>query len=237
MLHQFSGGRSYFALLPVAFDPVERGAFGVWAAWLLANIALFSPIQFHNWLWPMQFAYFFPYTFLALCICALFLPIRPGWKFGLAALCALAGNYSFVHGNLIWLVALPVILFAPGILETATRRKFAVGWIALSLLASGPYFWGLDHNSAAPAYASGHEGVPPTFTTFEQLRTHPWSTLIQMGVFVAGMFGNAVGRGFPVLDKSHAGSSRGGYGPVACRWRLVLACRRDVLRSANSGSG
>ena len=33
--------------------------------WVLANIALFSPIQFHNWLWPMQFAYFLPYTFLA----------------------------------------------------------------------------------------------------------------------------------------------------------------------------
>ena len=36
--------------------------------WVLANIALFSPIQFHNWLWPMQFAYFLPYTFLALCL-------------------------------------------------------------------------------------------------------------------------------------------------------------------------
>ena len=29
-------------------------------AWGLANVALFSPIQFHNWLWPMQFAYFLP---------------------------------------------------------------------------------------------------------------------------------------------------------------------------------
>ena len=38
-------------------------------AWGLANVALFSPIQFHNWLWPMQFAYFLPYTFLALCFC------------------------------------------------------------------------------------------------------------------------------------------------------------------------
>ena len=27
---------------------------GVWITWLLANIALFSPIQFHNWLWPMD---------------------------------------------------------------------------------------------------------------------------------------------------------------------------------------
>jgi hypothetical protein len=41
---------------------------GVLWTWVLSNIA---PIQFHNWLWPMQFAYFLPYTFLALCLCAL----------------------------------------------------------------------------------------------------------------------------------------------------------------------
>ena len=111
--------------------------FGVWVTWFLANIALFSPIQFQNWLWPMQFAYFLPYTFLALSLWALYLPIGAGKKFALAAACALAGNYSFVQGNLIWVVALPVILFAPGILDEGARRKFAVSWTVLGLLAVG----------------------------------------------------------------------------------------------------
>ncbi len=203
---------------------------GVWVTWLLANIALFSPIQVHNWLWPMQFAYFFPYTFLALCVCTLYLRIGAGWKFGLAAACALAGNYSFVHGNLIWLVALPVILFAAGILEKGTRRTFAVSWIALGLLASGLYFWGLNHNSAAPAYAYGHQGVPPTFSTLEQLQAHPWSTLVQMGLFVAGMFGNAVGRGFPVYDNLMLVHRAGLVVMLLAAAVLYLAWRRDVLR-------
>ncbi|HEY5743590.1 MAG TPA: hypothetical protein VIS99_13730 [Terrimicrobiaceae bacterium] len=206
--------------------------FGVWATWFLANIALFSPIQFHNWLWPMQFAYFFPYTFLAICISALFLRIAPGWKFGLAAASALAGNYSFVHGNLIWLVALPVILFAPGILEKETRRTFAVCWIALGLLAAGLYFWGLNHNGAAPAYAYGHEGVPPTFSTLEQLRTHTGSTLIQMGLFVAGMFGNAIGRGYPVFDNLILVHRAGVMVMLLAAVVLFLAWRRDVLRGS-----
>jgi hypothetical protein len=173
---------------------------GVWITWLLANVALFSPIQFHNWLWPMQFAYFLPYTFLALCICALYLRIDARPKFALAAGCALAGNYSFVQGNLIWLVTLPVILFAPGILSESARRKFAAGWLLLGLLAVGLYFNGLDHNSAPPTYAYGHPGVLPTFTTFERLQAHPAATLAQMGLFITGMFGNAIARGFPVLD-------------------------------------
>ena len=32
------------------------------------------------------------------------------------------------------------------------------------------YFRGLEHNSAAPDYAYGHEGVPPTISTLRQLQ-------------------------------------------------------------------
>ena len=204
--------------------------FGVWVTWLFANIALFSPIQFQNWLWPMQFAYFLPYTCLALCTCALYLRIAAGWKFGLAAVCALAGNYSFVQGNLIWVVTLPVILFAPGILKEGTRRKFAVSWFALGLLAAGLYFHGLDRNSAEPAYAYGHQGIPPTFSTFEQLRAHPWPTLVQMGLFIVGMFGNAVGRGFPVLDNLMLVRRAGAVVLLLALVGLYAAWRNDALR-------
>ncbi len=203
---------------------------GAWITWLLANIALFSPVQFHNWLWPMQFAYFLPYTFLALCFCALYLRIGAGWKFGLAAACAIAGNYSFVQGNLIWLVALPVILFAPGILEEEVRRKFAVGWLALGLLAAGLYFHGLNHNSADPAYAYGHQGVPPTFSTLEQLRAHPGTTLSQMGLFVVGMFGNAIGRGFPVLDNLMLARRAGAVVLLLALVWAYMAWKRGALR-------
>ena len=203
---------------------------GVWVTWFLANIALFSPIQVHNWLWPMQFAYFLPYTFLALCMGTLYLRIGAGWKFGLAAMFAAAGNYSFVQGNLIWFVTLPVILIAPGILEERARRKFAVSWSVLGLLAVALYFHGLHHNAAAPAYAYGHDGVPPTFSTLEQLRAHPWSTLLQMGSFIIGMFGNAVGRGFPVLDNLMLVRRAGAAVLLLAFICLLAAWRKGALR-------
>ena len=142
-------------------------------AWVLVNVALFSPIQFHNWLWPMQFAYFLPYTFLALCLCALYARIAALPKFALAALFALAGNYSFVQGNLIWPAVLPVIVFAPDILAKQARKKFAIAWLFLGAVAVTLYFRGLEHNSAAPDYAYGHEGVPPTMSTLHQLHERP----------------------------------------------------------------
>jgi hypothetical protein len=63
---------------------------------------------------------------LALCLCALYARIPAVPKFVLAAIFALAGNYSFVQGNLIWLVTLPVILFALNILPANVRRNFAI---------------------------------------------------------------------------------------------------------------
>ncbi|MGB9277523.1 MAG: hypothetical protein WCC08_20070, partial [Terrimicrobiaceae bacterium] len=168
--------------------------------WVLANIALFSPIQFHNWLWPMQFAYFLPYTFLALCLCALYARVPALPKFVLAAIFALAGNWSFVQGNLIWPAALLVILFAPDILRKGVRRNFAVAWVLLGTVAVTFYFWGLEHNSAAPDYAYGHEGVPPTMSTLREFHEHPANTVLRMGLFILGMFGNSIARGFPVAD-------------------------------------
>jgi hypothetical protein len=173
---------------------------GVLWAWVLVNVALFSPIQFHNWLWPMQFAYFLPYTFLALCLVALYARIAALPKFLLAAVFALAGNYSFVQGNLIWPAVLPVILFAPDILAKGARRNFAIAWVLLGSLSMTLYFWGLQHNSAISDYAYGHEGVPPTMSTLRLLQEHPTQTVFRMGRFILAMFGNAIARGFPVAD-------------------------------------
>jgi hypothetical protein len=198
-------------------------------AWVLVNIALFSPIQFHNWLWPMQFAYFLPYTFLTLCLCALYARIAALPKFALAALFALAGNYSFVQGNLIWPAVLPVIVFAPGIFAKEARKNFAIAWLLLGALAVTLYFRGLEHNSAAPDYAYGHEGVPPTMSTLHQLQEHPLETTFRMGRFVIAMFGNAIGRGFPVANNLVFSSLCGAIVLLFAVIGLVVAWKRDLF--------
>ena len=198
-------------------------------AWGLANVALFSPIQFHNWLWPMQFAYFLPYTFLALCFCTLYIRIPALPKFVMAAVFALAGNFSFVQGNLIWPAVLPLILFAPGILAKGARRNFAVAWVFLGALAVTLYFWGLERNSAAPEYAYGHKGIPPTMSTLHLLREHPANTISRMGLFILGMFGNSVSRGFPVSSNLIFSQICGSIVLIVAAIGLVVAWRRGLF--------
>jgi hypothetical protein len=131
---------------------------------------------------------------------------------------------------LIWLVTLPVILWAPGILEERARRKFAVSWMVLGIVSAGLYFYGLNQNSAPPAYAYGHEGIPPMFSTFELLRADPGKTLVEMGLFIVGMFGNAVGRGFPVLDNLMLVRRAGAAVLLLALVGLGVAWRKNALK-------
>jgi hypothetical protein len=202
---------------------------GVLWTWVLMNIALFSPIQFHNWLWPMQFAYFLPYTCLALCLVVLYARIPALPKFVLAALFALAGNFSFVQGNLIWPAVLPVILFAPDILAKTSRRNFAIAWILTGAVALTLYFWGLQHNSAIAEYAYGHEGVPPTMSTLRLLQEDPTQTVFRMGRFVMAMFGNSIARGFPVADNLVFGHILGAVVLLLALLGIVVVWRRRLL--------
>jgi hypothetical protein len=197
--------------------------------WVLANVALFSPIQFHNWLWPMQFAYFLPYTFLALCFCTLYARVPALPKFVLAALFALAGNCSFVQGNLIWHAALPIILFAPDILGKGVRAKFAIAWAALGTVMVTFYFWGVEHNTAISEYAYGHDGVPPTISTLHELREHPANTILRMGLFILGMFGNSIARGFLVSNNLVFSQICGAMLLILALIGLAIAWRRGFF--------
>ncbi len=168
------------------------------SVWLLVNAILFSPIQWHNWLWPMQFCYFLPYTLLGLALVALYSDLAVGWRFALALLCAWAASFSFVHGLLLWPVLLPVLLRDRRFDSARARRTFGGVWLASGLLAFILYFHGISQNAADPSYAYLHQGVPPTSSTLRLLREAPLDTLGRMLQFALAMFGNAIARGFPV---------------------------------------
>jgi hypothetical protein len=189
------------AALSLALLWLLRRTFGTGRAtpwvWLLANVILFSPIQWHNWLWPMQFCYFLPFAFLGFALVAWYSDLSLRWRFGLAQLCAWAGSFSFVHGLLIWPVMLPVLLRDRRWDSARARRVFGAAWLLAALLAFILYFDGLSRNAADPAYAYLHKGVPPTTSTLRLLREQPLDTLERMARFALAMFGNAVARGFP----------------------------------------
>jgi hypothetical protein len=166
----------------------------------LANVVLFSPIQWHNWLWPMQFCYFLPYTFLFLGLAGFSSRLAAGWRYAILQGCAWAATFSFVQGLLLWPVLAPVVWRDPRWPSPRWRRAATGVWIAAAVLATGLYFHNLSHNTALPDYAYFHKGEPPTASTLRLFERNPLATSAEMAAFAAMMFGNAMGRGLPVAS-------------------------------------
>ena len=120
-------------------------------------------------------------------------------------------------------------MFAPGVLAKGARRNFAIAWIVLGALAVTLYFWGLEHNSAAPDYAYGHKGVPPTTSTLRLLRERPANTIFRMDLFILGMFGNSVARGFPVTSNLAFSQICGSIVLIVAAIGLTVAWRRGLF--------
>ena len=118
---------------------------------------------------------------------------------------------------------------APDILRKGARTNFAIAWVVLGTAAVTFYFWGLQHNAAMSEYAYGHDGVPPTISTLRQLREHPANTIFRMGLFVLGMFGNSIARGFPVSDNLVFSQICGAIVLMLALVGLAIAWRRGLF--------
>jgi hypothetical protein len=77
-------------------------------AWLLINFLLFAPSQYENFLSGFAFEIFIPFLCLFGCIAINLSNWRLPAKVVGNSLLALLANYTFVHGILLWPLALPI---------------------------------------------------------------------------------------------------------------------------------
>ena len=201
--------------------------------WLLANLVVFSPIQWHNWLWPMQFCYFLPFTLpRRSCLAAFYSDLSAGVRFALCQALRLGRDLQLRPRPLVWLVMLPALLRdARWSSPRARRLAAASGRLGASSPPSSTSTVSSEHGRprlrvppqgrAADRVDAGAAGDQPGRD----------ARLACCG-FAFAMFGNAVARGFPVSSnlslsiKLGCPAARGGVG-----LRVALA-RRGRLAGA-----
>jgi len=122
-----------------------------WLLYLMANLLIFSPIQYENWLQGEQLIYFVPVACLTSCLsiaCASRLSAQMKWL--LCAALSLVGTYSAANGMLCWLLVLPALWQTHDAVNRQRRRAWLLGWCAASTAALALYFHDYEHPSRNP---------------------------------------------------------------------------------------
>jgi hypothetical protein len=125
------------------------------AAYLLANILIFSPVQYENWMQGQQLVYFVPIACLSSCLVIAFSQtLGATTRWGLCALLCTISTFSSANGILCWLLVLPVLV-KPLSLEGLRAGKWRIAaWLTAFVLSLLVYFHGYQHPSHHPAVST-----------------------------------------------------------------------------------
>ncbi len=125
--------------------------------WFLANLLIFSPAQYENWLWGIGVENVLPMLWTALAIAAAASLLRPVVKVALVVAFAALATWSSGNGMLAWGLAGGVLLWAPTWRELRSRWPLALVLVAVVAVVLVVYFSGM-----APP---NHRGLRPYDST------------------------------------------------------------------------
>lgn len=110
--------------------------------WLLfvANLLVFAPIQYENWLFGMQVVMFMPITCLTTCIVVAYSRLAMPTKFTIGIILSIISTYSYANGMLLWVVALPVLAWSDSWQQLKQKKWLILAWIICFAASTILYF-------------------------------------------------------------------------------------------------
>jgi hypothetical protein len=146
-----AGGLLFAALTVLTLRRLSRSSAGPVPLHLAADLAtallLFSLVQWENWLWGMQSAWFLANLCFVLALAALRpgnVPPRPR-RIALAAALCLVATLTTAQGPFSWLALLPLVTWGGG-----RRIRPLAAWLCLTAAAWAMLFVGLRHARHGP---------------------------------------------------------------------------------------
>lgn len=111
--------------------------------WLFiaANVLIFSPIQYENWLQGQQVIFFVPVACVTTgLLVASATRLRPLIRFLLCGALSVISSFSAANGMLCFVVLLPVLAWPSSKAQHFSRRWLLAGWMMAFALSAGLYF-------------------------------------------------------------------------------------------------
>jgi len=118
---------------------------------ILSCILLFSIVQYGNWLWGFQLAWFLINTCILLAVLVVNAKscLSPKVKILASAMFCFIASFSCAHGLLSWLALIPSVLSIPG--KASYRKNRLIAWILLFLISFTIYLTDYSSPSHHPS--------------------------------------------------------------------------------------
>jgi hypothetical protein len=124
-------------------------------AYLAANVLIFSPIQYENWLQGQQLIYFIPIACLSACLLIAFSQtLATGSKFLSCAVLCTISTFSSANGILCWFLVLPILVRPLSLTGMRLVNWWVGAWIIALALNLVLYLHGYDKPSHHPSLAT-----------------------------------------------------------------------------------
>jgi hypothetical protein len=124
----------------------------------LANLLLFTPLQWENFLWAAQPFFLLPMGALVLVLLVLGSRLSIRARFGICLATALVTSHTFSHGLVLWPVVFAFVVLRREFGSPRERALFLAAWSAAAAAVLIPYFTvGGFRNTSLPGHAFGLE--------------------------------------------------------------------------------
>ena len=141
-----------FNIYHLGKQPTGESSVRVTWTYIIANVIIFSPLQYENWLQGQQLIYFVPIACLtSSLLIASADRLRTDARFVLCAVASIIASFSSANGMLCWVLLFPILarLFPK---DKPQRKAWWMGvWIAGFLLTALFYFLGYRTQAQIPA--------------------------------------------------------------------------------------
>jgi hypothetical protein len=116
-----------------------------------ANLLIFTPLQWENWFWGIQFIVFVPIVCITTCLSLTFLQDRMWLKLLICCCLSVVSTFSYANGMLCWVMFLPALIFSPSWIRFKNKSRFVITWLGAFVLNQCIYFYGYKKPEAHPS--------------------------------------------------------------------------------------
>ena len=154
----------------------------------LANLLIFSAIQYDNWFWGIQLVVFMPIACITTAISVAYSRLSITLKFLISIVLCIISTFSYSNGMLAWVIVLPVLVLAPlkSWSDLFKQKWLFFAWVTTFIASLTIYFYDYSQPAQSP-------GITPAFL-------HPLQTI----QFFLAFLGSPLGSGNQIFPLAHS---------------------------------